>query len=79
MRSGAGSLAVAAIFILRRKRPAAERPYRCPGYPWVPALFVAASAAMTALGLIEDARHNLMWVGVLLAGAPVYLAWRRLT
>ncbi len=72
-------LAGAVVIILRRRRSGAERPYRCPGYPWVPGLFVAASAAMTALGLVEDPRQNLVWVGVLLAGVPVYLVWQRAT
>ncbi len=72
-------LAGAVVIILRRRRSGAERPYRCPGYPWVPGLFVAASAAMTALGLVENPKQNLVWVGVLLAGVPVYLAWQRAT
>ncbi len=71
-------LAGGVVFILRRTRPDAERPYRCPGYPWVPGLFIVASVAMTVLGLIEKPGQNLIWVGVLLAGAPVYLLWRRL-
>lgn len=71
-------LAAGAIFVLRVRLPGAARPYRCWGYPWVPGLFIAASVAMTVLGLIEDPRQNLIWVGVLLAGVPVYLVWRRL-
>ncbi len=71
-------LAGVTIFILRHRRPDAPRPYRCRGYPWVPGLFVAASAPMTVLGLVEDPRQNLVWVGVLLAGAPVYWVWRRI-
>ncbi|MFM9994621.1 MAG: APC family permease [Phycisphaerales bacterium] len=71
-------LAAGAIFILRARHPDAERPYRCWGYPWVPGLFIAASLAMTALGLIESPKQNLIWVGVLLAGVPVYVVWRRL-
>jgi APA family basic amino acid/polyamine antiporter len=70
-------LAGAVIVILRRRLPDAARPYRCPGYPWVPGIFVAASAAMTVLGLIEDPAQNLVWLGVLLAGIPVYLLWVR--
>ena len=33
--------AVAGVFMLRRRRPDAERPYRTWGYPWVPAVFLA--------------------------------------
>ncbi len=71
-------LAAGAIFILRARLPGVARPYRCWGYPWVPGLFIAASVAMTVLGLIESPVQNLIWVGVLLAGVPVYLIWRRL-
>ncbi len=71
-------LAGASIFILRARRPDVPRPYRCWGYPWVPGLFIAAAVAMTALGLIESPKQNLIWVGVLLAGIPVYLVWQRL-
>ncbi len=71
-------LAAGAIFILRGRLPGIPRPYRCWGYPWVPGLFIAASVAMTVLGLIESPVQNLIWVGVLLAGVPVYLVWRRL-
>jgi hypothetical protein len=34
---------------------------------------------MTVLGLIENPKQNFVWVGVLLAGVPVYLIWRRAT
>lgn len=70
-------LAAVSIFILRVRRPEAQRPFRCPGYPWIPLLFTGAAIAMTVLGLIEDWQQNRIWVGVLLAGIPVYLVWRR--
>lgn len=75
-------LAAASIFILRVKRPDAERPYRCWGYPVVPALFILAAAAMTVLALVgpwEETKVNWLWVAVLLAGAPVYYVWRAIT
>ena len=40
--------AVAAVFVLRRKQPDAPRPYRTWGYPFVPALFVAAYTILLA-------------------------------
>ena len=49
-------LTIAGIFVLRRKRPDAERPYRAFGYPLVPLLYiVAASAIMVVLLLYQDA------------------------
>lgn len=79
-------LAGAALFILRRTRPDAPRPYRCWGYPLVPGFFVLAAAAMTVLSLWQDvassmetkaAPMTLVWLGVLAAGVPVYIVWER--
>ena len=76
------AMAGAAIFILRLRRPDATRPFRCPGYPVVPALFVLSALAMTGLSIYADRSesfvHTLPWLGVLLAGVPVYYAWRSL-
>ena len=41
-----GSLSVLALFVLRRRRPAAPRPYHAFGYPFVPALYLLASAVV---------------------------------
>src|SRR5438045_5029914 len=41
------AMAAAAIFILRIRRPEAHRPFRCPGYPIVPAVFVLVGLGMT--------------------------------
>ncbi len=70
-------LAATSIFILRIREPQRERPYRCWGYPVVPALFIASAAGMTVLQILEAPKTTLPWLGVLLAGIPVYLAWRR--
>ena len=74
-------LAGGAIFLLRRRRPDAVRPFRCPGYPWVPGIFVLSAAVMTVLTVSEGIRAGqwdaLVWTGVLLAGVPVYVVWER--
>ncbi|MBX3381337.1 MAG: amino acid permease [Phycisphaeraceae bacterium] len=67
-----------ALFVLRRKHHAHVRPYRVPGYPIVPAIFVLASVAMTVLSIQADPKTTLMWLGVLAAGVPVYFIWSRL-
>jgi APA family basic amino acid/polyamine antiporter len=72
-------LAGAAIFVLRRTRPDAPRPFRCPGYPAVPALFVLAALGMFVLSIARDPGHTLPWLGVLAAGVPVYWVWRART
>jgi len=71
-------LTVAGLFILRRTRPDAERPYQVHGYPWLPALYVlAASVIMLDLLFVKPAYT---WPGLLivLTGVPVYFLWKRL-
>lgn len=79
-------LAACSIFILRIRRPDIPRPYRCWGYPVVPALFIAAATAMTILSITSDINdpasrgmQTLPWLAVLAAGLPVYLLWTRFT
>src|SRR5436309_2313841 len=71
------ALAVAAVFVLRRRLPAAERRYRTWGYPVVPALFLLG--ALFVLGNYLVSEPLLFWldVGVILLGIPVYVGWRR--
>jgi len=73
------ALAVAAVILLRIRRPDLERPYRCWGYPVLPILFVAAAVAVTVLSILDSPSTTLPWLGVLLAGAPVYYLWRRIS
>ena len=42
------------VFVLRRKEPDTPRPYRVPGYPWLPWVFVLFSAAFLALTVYND-------------------------
>jgi basic amino acid/polyamine antiporter, APA family len=69
-------LMVGAVLVLRRKRPDAERPYRTPGYPVVPAVYILL-ATLLVLDLVYLAPGT-SGVGFLLvfAGLPVYFAWR---
>lgn len=70
-------LTVVGLFILRRTRPDAERPYRAFGYPWLPGLYVLiASVIMLDLLFVKP---TYTWPGLLivLTGAPVYLFWCR--
>ncbi|QOI99415.1 MAG: amino acid permease [Phycisphaeraceae bacterium] len=67
----------AALFVLRARRPGEVRPFRCPGYPVVPGVFVLSALVMTVLGVMESPRENMVWLGVLAAGAPAYWVWRR--
>jgi APA family basic amino acid/polyamine antiporter len=66
------ALTVGAVFVMRRRRPAAPRSYRVPGYPWLPALYVGAALSLMADLLVVKPRYT--WPGFLIAlsAAPVY-------
>jgi len=70
-------LTIAGLFVLRRKRPEAARPYRAIGYPLVPALYLVAAGAIELVLLVYKTQTT--WPGLLivLTGIPVYLLWRR--
>lgn len=70
-------LAVVGLFILRRRRPDASRPYRCAGYPWIPGLYVLIAAAWTLNILVTRPKESLVGTAIMLAGVPAYLYWKR--
>ena len=67
----------ASLFVLRRREPGTDRPYRALGYPLVPALFVLVTAAILANTFIATPRQALQSVVMLLAGLPFYAYWSR--
>jgi amino acid transporter len=71
------ALTVAAVFVLRRRRPELERPYRTAGYPLVPLVFLLGTAAMFGSALLERPETTLISAATIAAGVPVYLWWRR--
>jgi basic amino acid/polyamine antiporter, APA family len=70
------ALTVAAVFVLRRRRPGLPRPYRAVGYPVVPAVFLVGTVAMMANALLKRPGATLLGAGIVAAGVPVYFAWR---
>jgi APA family basic amino acid/polyamine antiporter len=70
-------LTVASVFILRRRMPNAPRPYRVWGYPFVPALFLVATAAILISTLITSPISSVYGVGFTIAGLPFYWYWSR--
>jgi amino acid transporter len=70
-------LAAVGVFTLRRRLVDHVRPFRVPGYPYVPAIFILTSAVMTVLGVMDDPKTNGTWLAILVAGIPVYYAWRK--
>jgi APA family basic amino acid/polyamine antiporter len=68
-------LTIIGIFLLRRKQPDVERPYRAFGYPIVPALYVVgATVILVVLFMYQTATT---WPGlmIVLTGVPVYFLW----
>ncbi len=68
---------VAGLFVLRRKRPDAPRPYRCAGYPWVPALYLFFGGAWALNAAVERPKEALAGLIIVVIGIPGYLYWRR--
>ncbi|HYL84826.1 MAG TPA: amino acid permease [Candidatus Angelobacter sp.] len=76
-------LGAAAIFPIRRQGAGKPIPYRVPGYPWTPILFVLAAVAIVAnaiyLAFHDPAQFQNLTAAIILLviGLPVYLIWRK--
>jgi APA family basic amino acid/polyamine antiporter len=71
------ALAAAAVFVLRRRMPRAERSFRVPLYPLTPLFFVAVSTWFVGMTLVEKPAQAWAGLAFLALGIPVYLHWRR--
>jgi basic amino acid/polyamine antiporter, APA family len=65
-------LAVAAVIVMRIRRPDLPRPFLAPGYPWLPILFVLAAFGITLSAVISSPLHALFGIGLVLSGLPFY-------
>lgn len=70
-------LTICGIFILRKKMPDAERPYRALGYPVIPAVYILLATAFCVALLIERTSTCGWGVLIMLAGIPVYYLTRK--
>ena len=70
------AVAVSAVFVLRRRDPDHPRPFRALGYPWAPAIFVVASAAMVVNEIWRNPRPAIAGIALISAGIPVYFLMR---
>jgi APA family basic amino acid/polyamine antiporter len=70
-------LTVAGLFILRRTKPDLPRPYRCTGYPWVPAIYVGLGSLWAVRTAIERPKQTLAGAVIVLLGVPFYFYWKR--
>ncbi len=75
-----------AIFVLRKRKPEGERPFKVPGYPWVPAIFVLFASAFLIITLVTDIQayqagtqpliKSATGLALVLTGLPFYFYWR---
>ena len=68
-------LTIIGIFVLRAKRPNAERPYRAFGYPFIPILYVLVSVAIMLVLLLYQTQTAGTGLVIVLIGLPVYWLW----
>ena len=71
------TLTVIAMFWLRWKRPEIPRPYRCTGYPWLPAVYVLIGTAWTLNTIFTRPTEAFWGTAIVLVGVPGYLYWKR--
>jgi basic amino acid/polyamine antiporter, APA family len=71
------TLTVIGMFLLRWKRPEIPRPYRCTGYPWLPAIYVLVGAAWTLNTILTRPTEAFWGTAIVLVGVPGYLYWKR--
>jgi len=64
------------VFILRKKMPDVERPYKVWGYPYTPIIFIVFSMLFLANTLISDTSNAMMGLILIAAGLPMYFFWK---
>jgi len=70
------ALGAASIFVYRRRASDRELPYRVPGYPWTPLLFIVAAAALVINTIATQFGRAAIGLGMVLLGTPAYFVWR---
>jgi APA family basic amino acid/polyamine antiporter len=71
------TLTVIGMFLLRWRRPEFARPYKCTGYPWLPAIYVLIGTAWTLNTIITRPTQAFWGTTIVLIGVPGYLYWKR--
>jgi APA family basic amino acid/polyamine antiporter len=65
-------LTIIGIFVLRRKRPNADRPYKAFGYPVLPALYIVLGISFCVALILQKPEYATWGLGITLLGIPVY-------
>lgn len=71
------TMTVVGMFLLRWKRPEIARPYRCTGYPWLPAIYVVIGGAWTINTIVTRPVEAFWGAVIVMIGVPAYLYWKR--
>src|SRR5213082_2695109 len=70
-------LTIIGIFVLRRKQPEVERPYKAFGYPIIPVLYIVGAAVILFILFIYQTATTWPGLIIVLTGVPVYFLWRK--
>lgn len=70
-------LTLVGLFVLRRTRPEAPRPYRAVGYPWLPAVYILMALFIDVVLLLYKPQYTWPGLVIVLLGIPVYFWWSR--
>jgi APA family basic amino acid/polyamine antiporter len=70
-------LTIGGLFILRKKKPELERPYKAFGFPVIPALYILIATFI--MGILLFYKRDYTWPGliIVLIGIPVYFFWHK--
>ena len=69
-------LTIGSLFVLRRTRPHAERPYKAIGYPVLPVVYIAMAAWICVVLLRYKPQYTWPGLIIVLLGVPVYFLWK---
>lgn len=69
-------LTISAVYVLRMKRPDLPRPFKTPGYPVTPAVYLVFTAILTAAAFSERPTVSTYSLLSILAGIPIYYLWQ---
>lgn len=70
-------LTIFGVYILRKKRPNAERPYKAFGYPVLPAIYILMGLTFCALLVRYKQEYTWPGLGIVLLGIPIYYITQR--
>ncbi len=65
-------LTISSVFVLRRSRPELHRPFRTPGYPLVPAIYLLGTGLLTAAAFVRSPLESSLALGSIMIGIPCY-------